>query len=106
MAVSDGMEDGLMDQEEREALDMTREGVLALPRKRARGARRMPRRLRKRQDMNRGAEAVAAGVTERTESGLSFAVDWHTASVVITGARFEEEGPVELSAQSSVIVQP
>lgn len=68
-----------MDKEEREALEMTREELLAMEGKPARMARRMPRRIRKKQDLNQRAAAIVGEATE--SSGIA----WNIESIAITG---------------------
>jgi hypothetical protein len=101
MAVSDSMEGGMMDDEEREALEMTRDDVLALPRKRARGASKRPRRLRGRTDLNQRAAAIVAQATEKLEVGFVFVAP---SKVEITGARLNEPTITFPAKQPSVKV--
>jgi|GEM_PF-5284129 len=94
-----------MDKEEREALELSKDDLLAMAAeaKAARVARRRPLRVRKKQDLNQRAAAIVEQATE--ESGFSVS-ESEGASVVITGARFRPEEPVTFPTHQSVTIIP
>jgi uncharacterized membrane protein len=67
MGVSDSMEDGLMDKEIQEALELTKEDLLKMADagKTARIAHKEPRRVRRKQDLNQRTAGVVTQATER-----------------------------------------
>lgn len=91
MGVSDRMEDGMMDDEAREALDLSKVDLLRMAEhgRPARVAREAPRRVRKKQDLNQRAAAIVAAAVE-TPGGATFedafTIAWSGESEVILEA--------------------
>lgn len=105
MAVFNRMEEEMMDQEEREALEMTSVELhaRAVAGRPAKVARKKPARVRVKQDLNQRAAAIVAGATEELE-GISWTGD-ELASIVITAPRIEPTKPVSFPTNPSVTVK-
>lgn len=106
MAVFNRMEDGLMDPEERDALGLSKDDLLAMAAKgkKARVARRKPFRMRGRQDSNQLAAAIVAEATG--EAGVSFPPAEEMTSIVIDEVRIRPERPVSFPTHQSVTITP
>jgi hypothetical protein len=109
MGLSDGMED-VMDEETRKALDMSREELVerAAKAKPARIAKKIPRRLRGRRDVNQRAAAIVEEATERAgalEDGV--VLRWNPESVTIVALEWQarHDAPVTIQPRDTVIIQ-
>ena len=79
-----------MDDEIQEALELSKDDLLrmASTANPARIAKKMPRRVRRKQDLNQRATAIAAEATEREFAG-AVTLAWEPETVVFTRSRFE-----------------
>lgn len=99
MAMFNGVEDRIMDQEEREALEMSAAELLAKAAKGkpARVARKKPFRVRKSHDMNQEAAAIVAQTADGTEfAERAIVVETNLATIVISNSGAKPERPLEI----------
>lgn len=83
-----------MDDETREAQELTKADLLRMAEggKRARIARRAPRRVRKKQGLNQRAGSTVSEATD--ETGAGFAIEWHEGSITIVNSSVKRSEPL------------
>lgn len=89
----------MMDDETREALELTKDELLRMKAesKPARVARKMPRRIRRKKDLNQRAAAIVSEATALGEGG-AIEIPWDPSTVIVQEVRFQEDGPVSVKS--------
>ncbi len=96
----------MMDDETREASELSRDDLLRMKAKstRANLARKMPRRIRRRQVNNERVAALEGEGPDRAKTAAgAIEISRVASSVIIVGARFQQEGPVSIKKADATI---
>lgn len=96
----------MMDDETREASELSKDDLLRMKTQstRANVARKMPRRIRRRRDINQRSVALEGEATDRAEMpAAAIEIPRVSSNVVIVGVRFQQEGPVSIKKADTTI---